>query len=795
MHPRGLLMSVQRWSARFCSLTIVAFSGLFTSPGVRAWAEQGSGFLEQQRQAASKNPPGILFTLWLKGQVHQFHPGEIISLELGFASTLSKTYVALGSFWDRSGRAEIDAFHVEPLEGVVDPLRDYFGLRYGRVGGSVSSSSVLEEKPQYVEVELNDHFRFDKPGHYRLYVTSGRVSPYSNPQAALCGENPLPVTSNAVEFEILPSDPAWAENELQSFIRRLDSDPFPDMEHEEASRGLRFLGTEAAAREMVRRLASAEQHEEFQYEAGLFGSPHRKLIVEEMEARLAVPDQPITEMFLGTLSALAAVQHHPKLPLVDLSPTDSTAVERAVEQGQEWQRAIEDEKAKYIQQLLGCVLTKQGTAGAVTLATLFRQPECSAEGRKAGTAPSWCEDVRSGVAGAFRELPPEGQLALMLSPEWKDLASPTMVPVLEEIFEKPPGTPFPICETALQRIYEIAPQEGRRLILKEIGRPHPRVGITTLGSLPDESLPGLDKVLADDLDRDLKERPNLREWETHALLLTRYATPAVLPRIAAAYGDYIGLLPCLLQNALLDYFLKSDANFGGEMVEKALVSRGPKTRCYQSALAGLSGMTVGGRRLQAYEGPELEKLAVAHLDDSSPPVRASAANVLGRLGTPGDEKLLWSRFEKWHQVWQGRAAELSEAPTPDLAAQDEIQLESSLFHALAWGRSWLLNRDKLVSLRDLCVSKGCREQAERMVEAWTENPVISVSSEPDRGFSMIVRNYQAESLDDLRQKLSQYPRRTVFTLQTRGLGQEPEAQQLLTRIRATAQELGMKLAN
>jgi hypothetical protein len=270
----------------------------------------------------------------------------------------------------------------------------------------------------------------------------------------------------------------------------------------------------------------------------------------------------------------------------------------------------------------------------------------------------------------------------------------------------------------------------------------------------------------------------------------------VFPRVAAAYRDYIGLLPCLLQEALLDYFLKSDANFGGEMVEKALASRGPKTRCYESALAGLSGMTVGGRRLQAYEGPELEKLAVAHLDDPSPLVSASAANVLSRLGTPGDEKLLWSRFEKWHQVWQGRAAELPEAPiTPDLADQGEIQLEASLFHALAWAHSWVLNRDKLVSLRDLCVSNRCREQAESMAEAWTESPVISVSPDPDRGFSMIVRNYQAESLDDLRQKLSQHPRGTVFTLQTQGLGEEPHARQLLTQIRAAAAELGMKLAN
>jgi hypothetical protein len=281
-------MNLQRWSARFWGLVLVAFSGLSTSSGVLACTEQGSAFLEQQRQAASQNPPGILFTLQLKGGVHEFHPGEIISLKLGFASTLSKTYVALGSFWDRSGRAEIDAFHVEPMEGVVDPLQDYFGLHYGRAGGSVSSNFVLEEKPQYAEIELNDHFRFDKPGHYRLHVTSGRVSPYSNPQAALRGENLLPVTSNAVEFEILPSDPAWAENELQSLIRTLDSKPFP-MARQGTSRALRFLGTEAAAREMVRRLAGAEQHEEFQYEAGLFGSPHRKLIVEEMEARLAAP--------------------------------------------------------------------------------------------------------------------------------------------------------------------------------------------------------------------------------------------------------------------------------------------------------------------------------------------------------------------------------------------------------------------------------------------------------------------------------------------------------------------------
>ncbi len=54
--------------------------------------KQESEFDEKRREEASKNPQDISFTIRLAGDKKQFRQGEVLALEMRFASGNAKTY-------------------------------------------------------------------------------------------------------------------------------------------------------------------------------------------------------------------------------------------------------------------------------------------------------------------------------------------------------------------------------------------------------------------------------------------------------------------------------------------------------------------------------------------------------------------------------------------------------------------------------------------------------------------------------------------------------------------------------
>ena len=165
---------------------------------------RADNFLAAQQEGVAKNPNGLTFTIRLKDNQDKFQQGEIIRVELAFSSSLPKTYELDGATYDRNDRLEIDSYHVDPADGAVDPLKDKVRAWLG----GVSLTPILDEKPYLIVRELNEYLRFDRPGKYRLYVSSNRV------QRA---------TSNIIEFTIVPTDPEWARKQLQSAQAVLDS--------------------------------------------------------------------------------------------------------------------------------------------------------------------------------------------------------------------------------------------------------------------------------------------------------------------------------------------------------------------------------------------------------------------------------------------------------------------------------------------------------------------------------------------------------------------------------------------
>src|SRR5262249_11662868 len=204
----------------------------------------------------------VTLTLRLADGRRQFRPGEIMSIELEFDSTTPKRYSVDGATYDRIGRLTIDEFSIDRIDNVSDPMLDYFGSMRGGLGGGLRSIGVLGEKPFTVRLELNEWFRFDQTGSYTLRVKSRRVTDEAVNRHAV-----VPVESNTVSFEILPRDATWEASELETARRLVEMKP-PREGARRGCRMMRFLGTEAAVQEMIRRYgAQSDQGCDFEYMA------------------------------------------------------------------------------------------------------------------------------------------------------------------------------------------------------------------------------------------------------------------------------------------------------------------------------------------------------------------------------------------------------------------------------------------------------------------------------------------------------------------------------------------------
>src|SRR5215475_8695038 len=468
-------------------------------------------FVAQHREAMRKNPEGVSFTLRLEEDKLQFKPGEIIRVEFSFTSDLPNAYDLDGATYDRGGRLNLDKYFLDHKNGVVDPLKDYLP----GAGGGIRSNPTLSEKPHKMTFDLNEWFQFDQPGRFRLFVTAPRVLKNGERQFSNGGE----VTSNIVEFEILPRDDEWADQELQAITRLLDSSP-PNSDRRPDCRRLRFLNTEAAASEMIRRFGAPLDVCGYEYSMGLIGSAHRAFVMKEMERRLEAADQIVSEGYLHTLSHVAAsMRRKEELPSPAERPNDERQAKVAAEAWRKWGASRQELQVYYTERLMSALPRKQGKARAITVNTLLEMLWNNslqssqtrlidiAEARRPGSArgyqPEIIQKLAPEIIAVFDDLPVNVQTGL-LGHRWRQLAGPAMLPVIRRILNDKPADDRSyesreLRGLALRRLYDLTPDEGRRMIIEEMRRANPGVGFATLRLLPDETLPQLEETLVENL--------------------------------------------------------------------------------------------------------------------------------------------------------------------------------------------------------------------------------------------------------------------------------------------------------
>lgn len=737
--------------------------------------------------AVAANPLGISLTLSITGGRAVFHRGEVIPLTAAFGASVPGRYDLNTDPGNRDLLWNSDTFHCDS-PGATDPLRVYYDREFGMAySGSGPRFEPLMAKPTAIGYTLNEWLRFDVPGHYRVSLTSGRVVDAAKRHDGLffIGHS---VTSNAVEFTVLPDDPAWDARTLQTALPLLNADGF-DYRMQEARaavRTVRFLGTPEAGRAMVARYGHPSDYlfpsspAYYQTRLGLLGFPNLSLIVAEMQRRLADPHFPVFSFFLYDLAQAQFLAAYPQTvpSYVPNNPSRDKERQDLLRQRMKALTAFSEQNRLA---LAAAVPEKQGRAKALSVFTLlqsdYQHPHSAAQ-----------RDLARALVPVFDDLTSEEQNTLLdESGYWPDIRGPQMLPLLRRVYAAPPSSAVPgggqyeedvtRRSLALRHLIELSPAEGRALLLAEIKSPTPRVDLATLCSLPDRTLPSLNAVLAVNLERVLGNGGG--DWRIAPRLIERYATAAILPRVKAAYGDKGGKWACDLQSSLLAYFLRTDPAYGAAQLKLALTRR-RETGCYRSVLSDVAAL---------HYGPAVERLAVLHLHDPDPQTAADAAKTLGAYGSPAAEAPLWARMREWHRQWAGKAAEIE--PTDKNIAPEPGQLEYALSFALATSSGWLLNPGQLQNLQSLCVTSDAKRNMEALKQEWTSPVAISFGGEADEW--NVVQYHSLPSLAALEAKLTQFPVGTRFHLAETNFPDPAAQDAALHRLQAVCQKHGMLL--
>ena len=740
--------------------------------------------------AVAANPPGVSLTLSLPPGRTQFHQGEVIPLTAVFASRLPKAYrLNAGPGLSGSGGRELpwnsDTFQVDNTTGAVDPLAAYYAHEFGTFGsGGGPQFQDLTEQPVPIPYTLNEWLRFDAPGRYRVYLTSGRVVDVGRNPPDIFRFQGRTTTSNAVDLDILPRNPALDAQTLQQALPLFNEDGFnsrTQIARQAAVRAIRFLGTPEAARAMVARYGQLTDYEERNYfsyrqtRLGLYGFPQPSIVIQEMDRRLADPDFPIFRVFLEDMAQTQFFAAFPQ-PLLPYPTADPMKVHPWYAARAHFSAVLAALTEQNRQILMLMADAKQGKARAISLYTLLRADYAHPDTAEYATV------VRT-LPPVFDDLTPEEQNNLLSDDLWCKLNKPVLLPLLRRLYARPsppdlePGTfegneKIEFYSLTLRRLTELSPAEGRALLLVEIKSPHPRIDVPTLCSLPDRTLPDLDAVLATKLEDYLQKHKG--DWKTPSRLVERYATQAILPRVKAAYGDDGGKWGSDIESDLLAYFLRTDHNYGVRQLDKALASRTGQFH-YRYILGGLAALIPG-------PDPDVERLAIAHLRDPDLEVVVDAVKTLGAYGSSAAEAPLWARMREWHRQEVGKS-EPSTSPSGEM--------EYVFANALATAPGWLADRAKLRALEDLCITPNGRVNVAALFQQWQEPVTITLLHE--QGQWSVVQYGQLLSLAALESKLAQFPRGTQFRLAHWNFPSRAEQAQAFGRLKPFLEARGMRL--
>ncbi len=483
------------------------------------------------------------------------------------------------------------------------------------------------------------------------------------------GPNRVKLRSNVVEIEIVPPEPGWAEAQIAGAAAVLDAGPStPEKQLVHAARTLRFLETREVADAMARLFTQGPESVQWELRVGLFGSPYRSDVIASMEKALAAPDTGITSSWMETMVELAGKQ----------------------------------QKQHYFGELADVVGRKTPAARTTSLLTLLLS----------GPQPPAPAVVKALIEN-YRLLG-NGDQQVRLIEQWPWLASPDILPLVRSIAE---DTQCCARDSGLLRWFELDPQAARPLILERIRTGEVQNAARVMMSLPDKTLPQFDEALAEQLEMD-----NV----SVGVLIARYATDAILPRVRTWYEEKSKARGA----GLLGYFFRVDPTYAvRELAE--LRKKNPTSAIGWTGTEDLV-MT-----------PEFERAAIGELQNEYP---FGILTLLQHAGSSAAEQPIWDIFENLHNT---------------LPEGGNIgNSEENFVRVLMEAPGWLLTPAKIDRLAEICQTDRCRSFVAQ--ERGTLQQPIRIVLAPEGTMSATIGPFHLNSLDQIKSKISQFPSGTRF---------------------------------
>lgn len=697
----------------------------------------------QTLTTAAADASHIRATLRSKSGATQYRQGELIEVQLQFTSDKPKRFSVFNDVGNRWSGIPRDEFHVTPATGAIDPLALYekpFLFNERRFSPNLEIfGSPPSNLPVTITLPLTDWLRFDRPGHYKVFLVTRRA--FGLPAKPGAPQRALSLETNAVELDIIPADPAWQARQLKEIESQT---PINEAR-------LRALGTAGAACFLARQYRGNIAPFDREVLLGLLASPHREAGADEMRRLLRDPDYAVTASFLNALA------------LLSVPPREAT-----------WP-SIAAKLPALRQQLWNALPAKRGQALVISRQTYMA-------GLKQLAALKLSPDQIGQIIQTFEQLPPMDQ-EVWLGERWTQVSDPRWVPVFRKLalrgvnFRRP-GNPdlYPdvrISKLALKRWYELDPQAARQTILREIESPAPRFGADALGILPDRVLPAEQHTIAAHYVSARPPAPqppnryDLRPGTTRqaayaayeaaeshlASLLFRYADGDVLPEVLPAIEKRATEGNCSAENYAIAYLLKVDPDEAASALRKVASYRPyGHTSCVQTMYSEIGALIAS---------PVLDRFAIESLNDNDLIVATQALRYLRDHGSARAEQPIFDRLVRWNAKWRGHVSELTGTagrPSPNLLERD---FGMELAQTLVRGHGWLADERRIRQILSLTLEPNARMDLKAALSQARSRP-IHIYFMGKNGPMFLVAQYQLDSMKDLENKLSQYSPGTVF---------------------------------
>jgi hypothetical protein len=703
---------------------------------------QDDAFIRQRDAEAAKNASTGFSIRFADGR-RTFHPGQAIKLVFSFQGHGVSPFN-----WEHCSSLGVADAVLDHADGTVDPQADLWdngltspvcGVLSGISGGGGvrRPDGTVEVSPWEFPVYLNQGVRFDRPGRYRFYVRS-RHRLVSDPSLP-------PLVSNVLELDIVDRDPKWEDRTLEEAVGVLDSST-DYAARAEAARAIAFLGSRDAVDEMAKRFyrvssvradagsqkidpdSALDQY----WLRGIYGAREREHVVAQLAEQLDRPDRFISPGFVSDLAVLELTRQTTARP-IDRSAYDSLRRSYAA-------RHLAAQKAA------GRLRPDLQQTFAFAAKHSFLRLDALGLTEAYAKFP---EDVDS----AFATLQPAAQQKLLNGVRnWTVFHDPVFIPMLRRLAAG--RTPDGPQDTAFRLLYDLTPDEGRQIALRELADPRSVLSITGLSVLPDPELPALEDTFAQSLEAAATSDDYGRALDR----VERFATVRILPRVQKVYERSRTSRSCELAPPALAYFFRVEPGYARTELIKVTEAVFKDGGCKTGMLPAIAK-----RRMVA----TLEESAIQQLNHPNARVVADAATMLQEYGTARAEGPLWLAMERWHERWKDQAARLDADRQNSDGIPWEQALERYLSDALEKGTGWLMNDASARRLTSLCVTSDCKTFVTQAFRSDASDPSISVAAPilPRAEPLFAVRDNRyvfLRSRDAFHRYLLLYPRGTTF---------------------------------